>query len=232
MIRKLRNQFVIWAVLASLVAAYAGPKEKELSPLDRYVADALRTDRVPPGEAGSPGSLWTPRAADLASDFSAARVDDMVTILVVERASAMAAGTTKTARTSSAKHSIPGLAGPTRAAGALANLATLSGDTQLNGDGSTSRETMLSTTLSARVTHVLPNGYLVVEGTKDVHVNSEHQTVSIRGVIRAGDIHPDNTVRSDRLAQLEIRLNGKGVVADAVRRPAFLYRLLLGLLPF
>jgi flagellar L-ring protein precursor FlgH len=31
---------------------------------------------------------------------------------------------------------------------------------------------------------------------------------------------------------MEIRLNGKGVVADAIRRPNFLYRLLLGLLPF
>jgi hypothetical protein len=31
---------------------------------------------------------------------------------------------------------------------------------------------------------------------------------------------------------MEIRLNGKGVVNDAVRRPFFLYRLLTGLLPF
>jgi flagellar L-ring protein precursor FlgH len=31
---------------------------------------------------------------------------------------------------------------------------------------------------------------------------------------------------------MEIRLNGKGVVGDAIRRPNFLYRFLLGLLPF
>ena len=31
---------------------------------------------------------------------------------------------------------------------------------------------------------------------------------------------------------LEVRINGKGVVNDAVRRPFFLYRMLLGLLPF
>ena len=35
-----------------------------------------------------------------------------------------------------------------------------------------------------------------------------------------------------RLAQLELRINGKGVVNDAIRRPNFLYRFLLGLLPF
>jgi flagellar L-ring protein precursor FlgH len=31
---------------------------------------------------------------------------------------------------------------------------------------------------------------------------------------------------------MEIRVNGKGVVGDAVRRPNILYRVLLGLLPF
>jgi flagellar L-ring protein precursor FlgH len=34
------------------------------------------------------------------------------------------------------------------------------------------------------------------------------------------------------LVQLEVRINGKGVVNDAIKRPFFLYRLLLGLLPF
>jgi flagellar L-ring protein precursor FlgH len=41
-----------------------------------------------------------------------------------------------------------------------------------------------------------------------------------------------NTVISDRIAAMEVRVNGKGVVQDAIRRPFFLYRLILGLLPF
>ena len=108
----------------------------------------------------------------------------------------------------------------------------LSGNTQLDGQGQTTRQTDLTTTLTARVTHVLPNGYLVVEGAKDVQVNSERQTVIVRGVVRPADLSPGNVVRSDRLAQLEVHINGKGVVNDAVRRPFILYRLLLGLLPF
>jgi flagellar L-ring protein precursor FlgH len=86
--------------------------------------------------------------------------------------------------------------------------------------------------MSARVTHVLPNGNMVVEGSKDVMVNSERQLVTVRGVIRWNDLTTAYTIRSDRIANLEIRVNGKGVVGDAVRRPNFLYRLLLGLLPF
>ena len=90
----------------------------------------------------------------------------------------------------------------------------------------------MSTTLTARVAAVLPNGVMLVESVKDISINSERQTIAVRGVVRPADIGPGNTVRSDRLAQLEVRVNGKGVVGDAIRRPFFLYRLLLGLLPF
>ena len=141
-------------------------------------------------------------------------------------------GTTKTQRTSSTKNTIAAAGGLTRAAGPLANLAGVSGDTQLAGQGTTSRSTTLSTTLTARVAHVLPNGALVVEATKDIQINSERQTITVRGVVRPADIDATNSVRSDRLGQLEVRVNGKGVVGDAVRRPFILYRLLLGLLPF
>jgi len=156
----------------------------------------------------------------------------MVTVLVVEHAAAASKGVSKTQRQSSTKNSIAALAGLTRKTGPWANLANVSGQTQLDGEGQTTRQTDLTTTLAARVTHVLPNGYLVVEGAKDVQVNSERQTVIVRGMVRPADLSPGNVVRSDRLAQLEVRINGKGIVNDAVRRPFLLYRILLGLLPF
>ena len=71
-----------------------------------------------------------------------------------------------------------------------------------------------------------------MEGAKKTAVNSELQTVVVRGVVRPVDLGPGNTVHSDRIGQLEIFLNGKGVVGDAIRRPFILYRILLGLLPF
>jgi flagellar L-ring protein FlgH len=79
---------------------------------------------------------------------------------------------------------------------------------------------------------VLPNGYLVVDAVKDVQVDSEHQLISIRGVVRPADITTANTVSSDKVAEMEIHVNGKGVINDAIHRPNFLYRLVLGLLPF
>ena len=116
--------------------------------------------------------------------------------------------------------------------GALANLLNQSGDQKLNGTGTTTRTTTLNAVLSARVVKVLPGGLLYIEGSKDLQVNSEQQAITVRGVIRNTDITTTNTVGSTQIADMEIRLNGKGVVGDAIRRPNVLYRLLLGLLPF
>ena len=102
----------------------------------------------------------------------------------------------------------------------------------MNGAGTTSRGSTITATLSARVTAVLPNGYLVLQGTKDVLVNSEHQMVTVRGVIRPADLSPGNIITSNQIAQMEIRIDGKGVVNDAIKRPFILWRLILGLLPF
>jgi flagellar L-ring protein precursor FlgH len=56
--------------------------------------------------------------------------------------------------------------------------------------------------------------------------------VTIRGVVRPADLTNANTVQSGSIAQMELRINGKGVVNDAIHRPNFIYRLFLGLLPF
>jgi flagellar L-ring protein precursor FlgH len=203
------------------------------APLDRYVAEA-EARRSAESASTTPGSIWLAgsRLADAARDVRASQVDDVLTVVVAEQASAVTTGNTKTARTSSTKNSIAALIGITKATGPLANLAGVSGDTELSGQGTTSRTTTLSTTLTARVTHVLPNGGLLVEATKDIQINSERQVITVRGVVRPADIDPTNSVQSNRLGQLEVRVNGKGVVGDAIKRPFFLYRLLLGLLPF
>jgi flagellar L-ring protein precursor FlgH len=202
------------------------------APLDRYVSEAEARSAV--ATSVTPGSIWLPgsRLADAARDVRASQVDDLLTIVVAEQASAVSTGTTKTQRASSTKNSITALAGVTNTAGALANLANVAGNTQLAGQGTTSRVTTLSTTLTARITHVLPGGGLVVEASKDIQVNSEHQLITVRGVVRPADIDATNSVPSNRLGQLEVHVDGKGVVGDAIRRPFILYRLLLGLLPF
>lgn len=227
---------LLCAAAAGMIAAPKNKKRDQAKPpsaLDKYIEQASEPE-IPAGPVVATGSLWTPTAwfSDLAADQRSRRVDDIVTIAVNESASAVSTGAVKTSRQSSANSSITALAGLTKATGPWANLANLGSQTTLDGQGTTSRTTTLTTVISARVTHVLRNGNLVVEGTKIVGINSENQTITVRGVIRPIDLDTTNTVPSARLAQMEIQVNGKGVVADAVHRPNILYRLLLGLLPF
>ena len=218
---------------ASLTAAEKPKKPQPESALDQtlaQIAASQNTER----QALQPGSLWTPTAllSDLTSDLRARRTGDIVTILVRENASAVSTGTVKTQRNSSVQSNIAAAGGITRAVGPLANLAKAGTNTALDGQGTTTRDTTLTATISAVVTQVLPNGGLVIQGTKNVKINSENQLLAVRGIVRPVDLSTANIVSSDRIAQMEIQVNGKGVVADSVKRPFILYRLILGLLPF
>lgn len=220
-------QFVCWPLL--VVAQRPGERPD-------WAADAAMRAGGTTVPGPSPGSLFAPagRLADPTRDLRAGQVDDIVTIRVLDRATAESRGATNTQRKSAAASSIPSLGGRLGGGlgGKLTGLLDLTGSQQLQGQGLTSRETNLSTTVTARVVAVLPNGNLLVEGLKDLQINSERQTVVVRGMVRAADLSAGNVVSSDRVANLEIRVNGRGVVGDSIRRPNFLYRLLLGLLPF
>jgi len=222
---------LVCAVPVMSAANKKAPKAPQPTPLDEYLKQAVAR----PGGTPTPaGSLWTPnsRFMDMGADLRASQVDDILTIVVSEQANAVAQGTTKTQRQSTLSSSITSLAGPKSPTGALANLANVNTQSQLNGQGATTRTTTLTTTLSARVTQVLPNGYLVIEASKEVDVNSEHQLVTIRGVVRPTDLNTGNTITSNQIADMELKINGKGVVNDAVRRPFVLWRVLMGILPF
>jgi flagellar L-ring protein precursor FlgH len=210
------------------------PKDsRELSPLEAYIEQARRGS-VDPNATAKPGSTWSPQARlfDIAADLRANRVNDIVTIIVQERASAVSQGTVSSARNSGANSSITALGGIPSKVGGLQNLLGLTSGQTLEGKGETSRMTVLTATMAARVVEVLPNGNLVIEGEKNTVVNSEVQTIQLRGVVRPYDISVANAISSEQIAQLELKVNGKGVVGDSIRRPNFFYRLLLGLLPF
>lgn len=182
--------------------------------------------------AQSNGSLFVPegKLVNFARDAEASQVGDLVTIVVNDTASALASGNSTSSRKSSASSNITSLYGATSAK--LSNLLGTAGDVELAGTGQTSRNMTITTTISARVIQVTPNGSLLVEGVKNIGVNSEKQTITLQGLIRPVDLTTANTILSNQVANLSIQVNGKGVVGDAIRRPHLLARILLGLLPF
>ena len=87
-------------------------------------------------------------------------------------------------------------------------------------------------TLAAMVMETLPNGVLVVQAARDVGVGNDRQTVFIRGLVRPGDLAPDNSVVSTLVSDLQVEIKGKGAVAEASRQPNIVIRTLLKFLTF
>lgn len=235
--RRMIARLILPIVILSITSFAAQKKARKDQPTkDSSPIDQLLAATPPSGNTiiPSPGSTFGAASPllDLASDVHARNAGDLVTIVVLDQASATSQGATTQQRTSSANASISSLFGKKSPHNALANLANVNGQQQLNGQGTTSRQTTVSTTVSARVLRVLPNGDLIVEGNKLISINSEFQTVSLRGIVRTVDLGATNSVSSNQVEDLEVRINGRGVVNDAIRRPNFLYRLFLGILPF
>jgi flagellar L-ring protein precursor FlgH len=162
------------------------------------------------------GSLWTSASRGLCEDTRAHKVGDTVTIVVAESTTATSSAATKTSRADSAKFN--GMTGGFKTLNNVLQPFGLSNSASTDGSGQTSRSGTLTTRLSAVIKEQLPNGNLVVEGTRTVGVNAEKQKVVISGIVRPQDIGPDNTISSVYLANASVQVDGKGPIGDRQRK--------------
>ncbi len=184
-------------------------------------------------EMHAEGSLWADHSqrSDLARDFRARELNDSVTIRVVESTVASTSADAKTTKDSAMSTQIDNLFGLENQIKELPNLVNGKSTSAFKGAGSTSRTSSLVTNVSARVVDVLPNGYLVVEGAREVRLNNENQTVTIMGVVRPVDISQNNIVLSSAISQMSVKVQGKGLVSQPLN-PGWLFKILNGILPF
>ncbi|ABB30676.1 flagellar L-ring protein [Geobacter metallireducens RCH3] len=185
------------------------------------------------------GSIWQAASAGIAEDHKARRKGDIITVVIVENASASKQATTDTDRKASISASIPYLMGLEKQklilgklTGAdLGNLLGASTDSTFGGSGATTRKENLVATMSAKIIDVLPNGNFLIEGRRNVKVNNEDQIIILQGTVRPRDVSPDNTVNSSLIADARITYTGEGVISDR-QRPGWLMNFLDYIWPF
>ncbi|MBI4475686.1 MAG: flagellar basal body L-ring protein FlgH [Acidobacteria bacterium] len=188
----------------------------------RYLESARA---LPPSGSQTPDIAWM---ISLASDPRASRVNDLVTVRVIESIVAVGSADSSLAKSSSGSASaanffgledkLPSWLDPT-------NLANASSKTDFQGSGKTTRTGELTATITARVVEVLPNGDLVLEGAREIDINGDRQIVVLTGVVRQTDIAPHNVVFSTSIGQLRIRYFGRGLIKDNLQ-PGWLIRIL------
>lgn len=225
------------ALLTSTLVVLVGCTllEPQLAPVNRETFRApqsVQSQAAPRYE----GSLFTGenRRSLLFVDRKAHLVNDVVTIRIIESASASGEATTATDRTSSVSGSAKSLFGfePTLNNNGV-NLTAFEANLKnaFDGSGATSRKNSFIATITAVVREVFPNGNLYIEGVKEVIINSERQYIIISGVIRPEDIGPDNSIPSSLIADAHVEYAGRGALADK-QRPGWLGRVVDFVWPF
>lgn len=157
------------------------------------------------------------RFKPLIVDKRAYRVGDAVTVLVMENASAFTGADTQLDR------------GTDISGGVTTDAQDFNGGLQFGngstGSGRTSRSARLQAQITVTVTEVTANGDLLVAGNKSIEVNREEQRFKITGRIRREDIAADNTIQSQRLADVKIQFVGDGDISDK-QKPGIISRVL------
>ena len=179
------------------------------------------------GSSGFAQSLWkeeTSRA--IVSDKRATGIGDILTILVQENNSASKDNNTTTAKKTGINAAIASfLFSP-----AASRLGTHNGklpaikmdsSQDFTGGGKISNNERITARIAVRVAEVLPNGNLIIEGTRQTSFAGETQDAILRGVVRAEDIAANNTIFSYNIADATIKYVSKGSVTDNQRKGWF-----------
>jgi flagellar L-ring protein precursor FlgH len=213
--------------LASAMALVAGPAFAQApapkrDDYDQVLERDLQAARAVPS---TPDNSW---AAGLFADLRARRVNDLVTVRVVENISASGSAESALDKNSSGSASVTKLFGlDTKFPGFLdpTSLAAMGANSTFSGSGSTNRNGSLTAVITTRVVEVLPNNDLVLEGIREVDINGDRQFIVLSGIVRAADIGPGNVVPSTAVGQMQIRYFGKGLIKDNLK-PGWLVRIL------
>ncbi|NDD27141.1 MAG: hypothetical protein EB084_02600 [Proteobacteria bacterium] len=139
---------------------------------------------------------------DLFGTSSKVVVGDMLTVVLSETVTVDTAVTSTKKRQSTWKTS------------AGAGLLTFIPGFEKNGSSSTDdsdtnkQAQTITSQMTVRVTAIEPNGNLQVEGSRILWGNGRKVSMSLKGIARQVDINPDNSISSQRLLNLAVRVDG------------------------
>ncbi len=183
---------------------------------------------------------------NLFEDRKARRLNDLVTINVVESLSGSGKADTNSSRESTLDfeltkflgmnkdfnlHNVIGLKDLFKDGNVFDPSIATTSKSKHKGAGDTNREGTLVATVTAKVIEVMPNGNLVLEGRKELTINDEKQILVLSGMVRPDDISSDNTIVSSKIADAQVYYVGDGVIQEK-QSPGWMVRTLDYIWPF
>ena len=170
-------------------------------------------------------TIWNERSASLISDNKAFRLGNVVTISVQEDDTVTHSVANSLSKVTSTQGSIDAINLPSLASGNVASVfkGALTPQVQygsartLDGKGSYNLQGSMTTQITAVVMEVLPNGNLVIEGSRLKKSVDEKVLIRISGIVRPEDISNANVVLSSAVAEAKIVYESEGPIANSNR---------------
>jgi len=196
-------------------------KAPDLSPIAAALPAVAMPMPVAEEVVYQPNSLWRSGSRAFFRDQRAARVGDILTVLINVADSAKVNNTTTRSRSNSESAGMNNLFGYESYLGKVfpdavdnTSLADLDSTSSSSGDGSVDRKETIDLTVAAVVTQVLPNGNMVIAGRQQVRVNYEVRDLLVSGIVRPEDISNINTIQHTQIAEARISYGGEGQISD------------------
>jgi flagellar L-ring protein FlgH len=175
---------------------------------------AWTQEKIPPPTAGA---IYRPdQEMELASNPIARHIGDIVTIVLEEQTAAQKSATTDTNKATT--DTLPGSTIIGKAVTIHGNPIldnSINDATKFTGEGDSAQSNSLTGYLAVTVIKVLPNGYLLISGQKQIGLNQGQEYIRLTGVVRPIDLAADDSIPSYRVANAHISYSGKGAINDA-----------------
>lgn len=185
-----------------------------------------------------PNSLWRSGGRSFFRDQRAARVGDILTVMIDIADSAKVDNTTKRSRANAEGAGLDNFLGFEASLSKIlpnavdpGSLVKADSSSSNEGTGSVDRQEKVELTVAAVVTQVMPNGNLVIDGHQEVRVNNELRELNVDGIVRPEDISNTNTIKHTQIAEARISYGGRGQITD-VQQPRYGQQLFDILMPF
>jgi flagellar L-ring protein FlgH len=210
-----------------------------IDPRDRN-GDRVITMPMPRQETVSrqPNSLWASGSRSFFKDQRAAKIGDILTVMIDIADKAEVSNQTSRSRKSEEGANVTNLLGFENTLGKILPngyspeaAIDLGADSSSTGQGTVNRKEKVELTVAAVVTQILPNGNLVIEGHQEVRINFELRDLSVSGIVRPEDISFMNEVKHTQIAEARISYGGRGQISD-VQQPRYGQQVIDILFPF
>lgn len=90
-------------------------------------------------------------------------------------------------------------------------------NSSFKGKSDVKQDSSVTGSVAVTVIEVIPNGNLVVRGEKWITLHDGEEKIQFAGIVRPQDIRPDNTIESNKVADVRMVYKDLGIAGDTAR---------------